>query len=236
MLNFLFPILDNINDGRFVRHIVVNCLRVFAVIHALAGLVAVIAVLKLAFNAAAPASVSMAGLFLAALFVAAAACMMQILLYRATHIAQFSQGDYIFIGIASQLQRMLGELLATFFVTLGLAAFLVAIVAGSAGGGLEEVLPGPFGRMATSGFGGFGALLLALTFAFAFLMAGYLAGEFLQFVTDVAGDVRRIAFAPAASPLSAFNARICTKCGCAVAPGNAFCTECGFPIAKVVNA
>jgi hypothetical protein len=244
MLTFFFPILDYLNNGPLVRRIVVICLRVFAGIGILAGVAAVIAALKLAFMAGTPTSVSFAGLLLAALFLGSAACVAQVCLYRGAKIGTLEPGRYIFIGIAAHLCRMAGEIMATVLATLGVAAFLTAVVAGSSVGPLEEILPGPFGRMASSGFSGFVALLFALALAFADLVLGYLLAEGLKLCTDVAVDVRSLAFSSGReafavsgpTPSSASMGVVCSNCGSRVEPGNGFCTSCGLPVARTAHA
>lgn len=239
MLNFFFPIFDYLNNGPFVRRIVTICLQVCAVIAALAGIAAAIAVLKLAFMAGAPAAVSFAGFILAALFIAAGACVAQICLYRSARIGSIEPGHYIFIGIAAHLIRMSGEIAATIVATVGVGAFLAAVVAGSAMGPLDDVLPGPLGRMSTSGFGGMVVLLFCLAIAFGTLVAGYLLAEGLQLCTDVAVDVHSLSLTgyadglPVTFPRSdARSARTsCSRCSGGVEPGNAFCTACGSPVA-----
>jgi hypothetical protein len=244
MLRFFFPILDYLNNGPFVRRIVVISLSVFAGIAALAGVAAVITALKLAFMAGAPTSVSFAGLTLAALFIGAGACVAQICLYRGVKIGMLEPRQYIFIGIAAHLYRMAGEILATLFATVGVAAFIAAVIAGSAMGPMGELLPGPFERMSGSGFGGFMAMLLAFAIAFAALVAGYLVAEGLQLCTDVAMDVRSLAFGPSREAFPATGPTAgaapsgiaCPHCGARVEAGNVFCTSCGQPATRAANA
>lgn len=243
MLNIFNRLLDRINDGRFVGGIVAICLKVFAGIAALGGLVAVIATLKLAFNAGVPTSVTMAALVIAALFVAAAGCVAQICLYRGARVAQLGDSEYPVIGIAAELCRMAGEVGATLITVLGLATFVAAVMAGQMIGDLSEVLPGPFGRLATSGFGAFIALLLSAALAFIFLVGWYLYSEALQLCVNVAADVRQSADRPArlvageagTAPYSAasMSARTrCANCATELVVGNAFCTHCGQTVAQ----
>ncbi|MDQ2776700.1 MAG: zinc ribbon domain-containing protein [Acidobacteriota bacterium] len=233
MLKFLYPILDSISEGPFIRQVLKYCLRVFAGIMALVGLIALIAILKLSFSQAVPTSVSIAGLAIACLFVAATVCQIQIFLYRAGRIEALPPTRYTVIPAAVQLLRLAGEVLATSICTLGIAAFIASIMAGEAGPILAEVLPGPFGRVSGSGFGGFVALLFALVAAFTFLVIFYLIAEGLQLTLDVADDVRSVAdtgpaFSPAApSTLPAAEGRPCSSCRSLVPAGNAFCNICG---------
>ena len=242
MLTFFFPILNYLNDGPFVRRIVVICLRVFAGIAALAGVAAVIGALKLAFSTGAPTSVSFAGILLAALFVGSAAFVAQICLYRGARIAVLEPRQYIFINIAAHLVRMAGEIVAAVMVTLGVSSFVAAVIAGSQMGALEGVLPGPFGQLASgSGFMGLVALIFALLVAFTILVAGYLVAEGLQLYTDVAVDVRSMVTSPferayAGNVRPSLSWSVCPNCKTKVEAGNTFCTSCGSPVAQAANA
>ena len=230
-MRFLYPILDSISEGPFVRQVLKSCLRVFAGVMALVGLIAVIAILKLSFSQAVPTSVTMAGLAMACLFVGATICEIQIFLYRAAKIDALPATRYSVIPAAAHLLRLVGEALATLICTLGLAAFVASVVAGEAGPMLMEVLPGPFGRASGTGFGGFIVFLFALAAAFTALVFFYLFAEGLQLTVDVADDVRYMA---EAGPVRAVSDEVrgamghtCSSCRAQVPAGNAFCNLCG---------
>lgn len=227
-MTFLFPLLDRLSDGRYISQIVVFCIRGMAALVALSWLLALLGVLKFTFSPAAPGSASIAGVAIAALFVAAALAMIQVLLYRSAKVAQLQAGAYVLIGIAAHLVRMFAEIVAAFVITVGGSTFIAGVLAGAAAGQIAYVIPGPFGSLAASGgVGGFAALLVAMTLAFTIIIAGYLGAEFLEIIPGMAIDVRR---------LTGNGIQICRNCEGSFPESDLFCTVCGTPVRTAVPA
>ncbi len=256
ILNFFYPVLDALSDGRVIRKIVIWALRILAVLVLLGGLYAFVEILRVGFRSGAPAEVAIGGLLLALIFVGAVGCVAQILLYRAGKIEGLTDTTFTVIPIVSILFRAAGEIYATLGVSVGVGGCLFIWLTRSspfeALRGLSGLLPSaPAGGSFVDGLA-FLAYLCVMSFVM--LMLFYFLAECTLLWADVAHNMRLLRghFVPspapaavAAPPPVAAAAAIppapaaplfpptpppaprCPACGAELEAGSGFCGNCG---------
>lgn len=253
-LNFFYPVLDALNDGRVIRRAVGIALQIIAVFTLAAGAIGIITILKFAFASGTSTESTIGGLLYAAIFGAMAISVFQIFRYRAGHIAQLGESPFTVMPIVSILFRCVGEVYATFLVGFGVGAFVLALFAADAATfliGQLGVLPGMPSRSPGVGLlGGLGSLALFAVLAFASLLFFYFLAEATLVASDVARNIRLLveakptglhaatggivgAVVANASDPHEPGTRTCPACSAEIMEeGTMFCTSCGARLAS----
>lgn len=253
-LNFFYPVLDALNDGRIIRRAVGIALQVIAVFTLAAGAIGIVTILKFAFASGTSTEATIGGLFYAAIFAAMAISVFQVFRYRAGHIARLGESPFTVMPIMSILFRCVGEVYATLLVGFGVGAFVLAIFAADAAGfliGQLGVLPGlPSPSAGVGLLGGLASLALFALLAFGSLVFFYFLAEATLVASDVARNIRLLveakptglhattgaavgAIGANASLSGGPAARTCPACSAEVVEeGTVFCTSCGARLAS----
>ena len=255
-LNFFYPVLDALNDGRVIRRAVGIALQVIAVFTFTAGAIGIITILKFAFASGTSTEATIGGLLYAAIFAAMTISVFQVFRYRAGHIAELGESPFTVMPIMSILFRCVGEVYATILVGFGAGAFVLALFAADAAGfliGRLDVLPGvPSGSPGVGLLGGLASLALFAVLAFGSLVFFYFLAEVTLVASDVARNIRLLveakpglrattgaavgaveAIEATASMSGQPSARTCPACSAEVVEeGTVFCTSCGARLAS----
>lgn len=183
-------------ESSFVRPLPI-VLQVGAVVVLLAGLLAVIQILKLAFQMQ-EATATIGGLLLAVLMAAALFGVAQIYLYRAQSIRELEDSPFTVIPILSILFRTTGEAYAVFAVAFGVGGCLFTWLSGMSPrmllAAMGDFLPPMLGGAGGSSFvDGLMFLVFMVLAAFASLVAFYALAELVIVLVDIAINVRRVA-------------------------------------------
>jgi hypothetical protein len=188
---FFYAVLDALSDGGVIRKGVVVCLKVGAVLCALAGLLGALTVLTNALHGT--GGMALGGVLFAVLILLTAACVGQICWHRAKAVAALQSGtSYTVIPIFAILSRASGEAAATALVGIGAGAcFFFWLSPEGAAASLQGV---PFLAQlpAESGFlSGIILLVYLATLGFAALILGYLWAECMMLLVNIEQNTRR---------------------------------------------
>ncbi len=186
---FFYPILEALNDGRFIRKCVIIALKVLAVIVALGGLMSALGIL----TTMSRGSGTVGGILLAIMILASAACVAQVYWYRAGSVAALGHSHYTVIPIFAILSRAGGEAAATGLSGLGVGLCLALWLSpdfGSLGQGIPYL-----GMVAGAGgfIGGIIALVYCAVIGFSALILGYLWAECIMLLVDIEQNTRATA-------------------------------------------
>ncbi|HUM03985.1 MAG TPA: hypothetical protein VLT90_00905 [Terriglobales bacterium] len=190
-------VLGALAQGKFIRNTVAIVMQVAAVVILLAGLLAVIQMLKLAFQISA-ATATIGGLLVAVLIAAAVFAVAQIYLYRAQTVRELEESPFTIIPILSILFRTTGESYAVLAVAFGLGGCLFTWLSGMSPrmllAGMGDFLPP---MLAAGGSGqsfvdGLMFLVIMVLAAFGSLVLFYALAELVIVLVDIALNVRRL--------------------------------------------
>ncbi len=228
VLNFFYPVLDALSDGRIIRKTVIWVLRVLGVLVFAGGLLAVFALLRFAFqfaeNGTQGAGTLAGGLLFALILLAGVAAITQIHFYRATSVEALGESGYTVLSIVSILFRTAGEIYATLGVVVGVGGCLFMWLARfnplQMLGGFGTLLPAV--RAENTMVGGLFFLIYLAVSSFTFLMLSYFLAELTLVVVEIARNLRNQAHA---GPEPA--GRRCPSCALANQLAARFCTHCG---------
>jgi len=205
-LNFFYPVLDALSDGRVIRKTVVWVLRILAVLVVLGGLYAFINILKFSFQAPA-AEATIGGLLLGLIFLAAVVCVAEILWYRSGKVDELSDTTFTVIPIVSILFRAVGEIYATLGTAVGVGGCFFIWFAKTSPffmlPGLGPLMPSaPAGE---SFLGGLGFLAYLCVMSFLLLVLFYFLAESTLLWVDIAHNMRTLRqhFVPTPQPVAA---------------------------------
>lgn len=242
-MDFLFPLLRALNDGRVLRGATGVSLGLCAVLVGLAGLVAFVGVLKASFSPGTSGEATLGGLLAAAIVLVGTVAAVQVLRFHVAELERLSLARFVVIPIASLIFRVIGELYAVGSLALGLSAFAMLTIAPSlafsAGLGFP-FMPGlPTSGGALAGVTAFGSTAIL---GFAVLMLFYLFAEAAVVVADSANQLNAISTflreGPAVAPPSSRETPVarpellaCSRCGTPNEPPNQFCERCGWRLA-----
>lgn len=251
ILNFFYPVLDAMSDGRVIRKTVVWALRILAVLVLLGGLYVFINILR--FSLQAPgAEATLGGLLLAVIFIGAIGCVAQILVYRAEKVEGLTDTTLTVLPIVSIVFRAMGEVYATLGAAVGVGGCFFIWLARTSPFYVLEGLGGliPTGPAAEGFLGGLAFMAYLCVMSFLLLVLFYFLAECTLLWADVAHNMRLLrahfvpgptpAAAPPAAPFQAAAAPAppavppppppapqCPYCGADIEPGSAFCGNCG---------
>ena len=189
-------ILGALAQGKVIRNTIAIVMQVAAVVVLLGGLLAVIQILKLAFNMPA-ATATIGALFLAILVAAALFGVAQIYLYRAQSVRDLEDSAFTVIPILSILFRTTGEAYAVFAVAFGVGGCLFTWLSGMSPrmllAGMGDFLPPMLAGGGSSAFvDGLLFLVVMLIAAFGSIVAFYALAELVIVLVDIAMNVRNI--------------------------------------------
>lgn len=233
---FFDPVLNALTDGKVIRKTIAWILQILGVLAALAGLLAVIQVLKFSFQTHS-AEATIGGLFLAMVFSVAVACVAQILFARAKSVKGLGDSPFTVIPIVSLMLRAIGEMYATLGLAIGIGGcvFLWLARANPLGllGGFDSFMP----SLPSEGtfLGGLVFCVLMAFVSFVVLLVFYFSAEAMVVVVDIAKNTRSLATA-GIPPLpggrepgfkAAPSGPRCARCSSILEPGSRFCQECG---------
>ena len=206
ILNFFYPVLDALSDGRVIRKTVVWVLRILAALVLLGGLYVLINILKISFQVPA-AEATIGGLLLGLIFIFAVACVAQILWYRSGKVDELTDTTFTVIPIVSILFRAVGEIYATLGVSVGVGGCLFIWFAKTSPyyllRGFGELLPSAPGG--DTFLGGLAFMAYLCVASFLFLVLFYFLAESTLLWVDVAHNMRllRQHFVPSPQPVAA---------------------------------
>jgi hypothetical protein len=194
---FFYPILEALNDGRFIRKCVIIALKVLAVIVALGGLLTALGIFTTMSRGSGAGLLG--GILLAIMILASAACVAQVYWYRAGSVAALGHSHYTVIPIFAILSRAGGEAAATGLSGLGVGLCLglwLSPDVGSLGQGIPYL-----GMVAGAGgfIGGIIALVYCAVIGFSALIFGYLWAECIMLLVDIEQNTRATAPNPGKS-------------------------------------
>jgi hypothetical protein len=187
-------VLRSLSEGQIIRSSIAIVLQVAAALVLVAGLFALIQILKFSFQFPS-ATATIGGLFVAVLIVAATFAVSQICLFRAQSIRELEDSPFTVVPILSILFRTTGETYAVVAIAVGV------------GGCIFTWLSGLNPRLLLSGIGEFmpsipaggetfldGLIFLATlaAAAFASLVVFYALAELVVVMVDIAINVRRL--------------------------------------------
>lgn len=190
-------VLGSLAQGKFIRTTVAIAMQVAAVVVLLAGLLAVIQILKLAFNMP-EATATIGALFLAIRVAAALFGVAQIYLYRAQSVRDLEDSPFTVIPILSILFRTTGEAYAVFAVAFGIGGCLFTWLSGMSPrmllAGMGDFLPPMLAGGGSSPFvDGLLFLVVMVMAAFGSIVAFYALAELVIVLVDIAINVRHMA-------------------------------------------
>lgn len=199
---FLYPVLDSLNSGGFIRNAVGIAIQIAGAFFLLTGLIACFGVLSIAFKGE-QAKAAFGLVVFAVILLAGLAAIAQVFWYRAAAIKAIDNSSgFVIMPIVSQLFRLTGEVYATLAVCLGiggcLAMWLADINPMGALGGFGPTLPTMMGRSAfgggESGFmGGLSLAVMGCLGGFAMLVFFYFLAELSIVTASIARDMRALA-------------------------------------------
>jgi hypothetical protein len=195
VLGITRTVLRALSEGKVIRNAIATVMQVGAVLVLLAGLLALIQILKLSF-ALSSATATVGGLVVAICVAGAVFAIAQIYLFRAQSVRELEDSPFTVVPILSILFRTTGETYAVLALSLGVGGCIFTWFSGmslrSLLGGLGDAIPGM-----PSGGGSFldGLILLATLAAVAFLalVLFYAAAELVVVTVDMAINIRKIA-------------------------------------------
>jgi hypothetical protein len=203
---FLYPVLDSLNTGGFIRKVVATAIQIAGAFFLLTGLIACFGVLAGAFRGEQPAKVMFGLVLFALILLAGLAAVAQVFWYRASAIKSIDNSSgFVIMPIVSQLFRMTGEIYATLAVCIGIGGCLAMWFAdinplGMLGGFGPSLMMGPMGGSSFGGGGGSGGFMAGLTLAvmgclggFAMLVVFYFLAELSVVTASIARDMRALA-------------------------------------------
>jgi len=196
ILGITRSVLGALAQGKFIRNTIAIVMQVAAVVVLLGGLLAVIQVLKMAFQIPA-ATATIGGLLVAVLLAAAVFGVAQIYLYRAQSIRDLEESPFTVIPILSILFRTTGESYAVMAVAFGIGGCLFTWLSGLSPrmllAGMGDFLPPMLAGGGQSFVDGLMFLVFMVVAAFASLVAFYALAELVVVLVDIAINVRRLA-------------------------------------------
>lgn len=205
-LNFFYPVLDVLSDGRVIRKTVVWVLRILALLIVLGGLYVFINVLKLSFQVPS-AGATIGGLLLGLIFLAAVVCVAQILLYRSGKVDELTDVTFTVIPIVSILFRAVGEIYATLGAAVGVGGCLFIWFAQASPFELLTGLGGllPSAPAGATFLGGIGFMAYLCVTSFLVLVFFYFLAESTLLLVDIAHNMRSLRqhFVPSPQPVAA---------------------------------
>lgn len=189
---FFYPVLDALNDGRFIRSCVTVALKVLAVLVALGGLLAALSVITTSLRLGSGGS-ALGGILFALFILGTAACVAQIGWYRSGSVAALDNPRNTLIPIFSILSRASGEVIATSCAGIGVGACLFLWLSGEGPlGGLQQGIPFLGQIPSESGFlGGIFVLVYLAVVGFSALILGYFWAEFIMLLVDIERNTRK---------------------------------------------
>jgi hypothetical protein len=192
----VYPVIDALNSGTFIRSAISLALKIAGGFFALSGLIALAGLLKVAFSESLPAVATLGFLLFAVICFGALAICVQIMWYRAESIGNLDNtSGFVIMPIVSILLRMVGEIYATLLVALGVGAGL-AIWLGQVNPltFFSGFTPGLLSATTSTGFmGGLTLAALGCLGGFAFLIAFYFLAELAIVLASIARDMRALA-------------------------------------------
>lgn len=190
---FFRTVLRALDEGKVIRVSITLALRILAVVTILGGLYLLVDILKTSFQL--PTQGAVGGLLFALIFLAAIACVAQVLLYRANGVKELGDSPFTIIPIVSTLFRMAGEIYATWLAALGVGGCIFVWFSGFSPtqllGPLGETLPSaPSGSTFLTGIS---FLVLCALMAFLGLVAFYFLAEATLVIVDITRNLRQLA-------------------------------------------
>ena len=202
VLSLTERVIGALSQGKVIRTVVANVLRLLAAAILLAGIYGIIELLKVSFRL--PTQGTIGGLIATITFAAAIFASSQIIFLRADTVRDLGDSQYTVMPILTILLRAAGEVYAVFTALTGLGGCAFIWLSGISPAG---ILPG---AGAVSPFsGGGGTFLDGLIFLIALALFGFAGLVFFYFLAEVIGvlhemarDVRSLAknSIPAAAP------------------------------------
>ena len=193
---FLYPVLDSLNSGSFIRRAISLALKIGGGFMALTGLIGLAGLLKIAFGASLPASATLGFLLFTLVCLGALAACLQILWYRAESVSNIEDSTgFVVMPIVSILFRVAGEIYATLLISLGVGGCL-AIWLGQvnpldyARGFAPSLLSG---GSSTGFMGGVSLAAFGCLGGFATLIGFYFLAELSIVLASIARDMRVVA-------------------------------------------
>ncbi len=186
----LVPVFRALDDGRIVRGVCASAFRIVGVLLGLAGIWAIVAVLRAGFQLGST-SATVGTLVFALLLAAGFFGAMQSIFYRAGTLAQLEPSPYAVIPVVSVVFRTLGEVYASFGAAIALGGCISIWLAQFNPVTLLDFGASLFPRSGAENF--VGGLLYLITVAFASfvaLLACYFVAEALYVLMSIARDVR----------------------------------------------
>jgi len=192
----LYPVLDSLNSGSFIRRAISLALQIGGGFMALTCLIGLAGLLKVAFGESLPAAATLGFLLFTLVCLGALVACLQIIWYRAKSIRDIGNGTgFVVMPIVSILFRLAGEIYATLLILLGLGGCL-AIWLGQvnpldfAGGLTPSLLRG---GSSTGFMGGVSLAAFGCLGGFATLIAFYFLAELSIVLASIARDMRALA-------------------------------------------
>lgn len=226
---FYFPVLRALSNGKIIRFVAALALRIQAALAILGGLFLVVITLKGGFASYVPASVTIGAVISAVLILVCSLAIAQVMYFRSNSILGLQDGPYTIIPILSINLRCVGEVYATFLVTMAVGGCLLAWLTGGARGLFMSPLT-PFLRdfsgISDNNFlSGLLFLVLMLFGAFGALLLFYFLAEAVVVLVDMANNIRQLV--PSGMHATVIAKERCIQCGTELAPSSAFCDNCG---------
>ncbi len=199
-LLFLYPVLDSLNTGGFIRKVVATAIQITGAFFLLAGLIACFGVMSMAFKGEPKSAFGL--ILFAVILLAGLAAVAQIFWYRAAAIKAIDNSSgFVIMPIVSQLFRLTGEVYATLMVCLGvggcLAMWFADINPMAALGGFGPSLPmmgrSSFGGGEAGFMGGLSLGVMGCLGGFAALVFFYFLAELSVVTASMARDMRALA-------------------------------------------
>lgn len=200
---FLYPVLDSLNTGGFIRKSVAIAIQFAGGFFLLAGLIACFGVLSISLKAERGA---FGGFLFSVILLAGLAAVGQVFWYRAAAIRSIDNSSgFVIMPIVSHLFRLSGEVYACLAVCIGIGGCLAIWLSGASPmgmlGGFGPTLPmmggGGMGMMDGRGEGGFmsGLWLAAMGClgGFGALVFFYFLAELSIVTASIARDMRALA-------------------------------------------
>ncbi len=190
-LSFFRPILDSLNEGKVIRSTIVNSLKILSILSVVGGIYLLVDVLKVSFQF--PTEGTIGGIIFSAILLASIITVAQILLYRATSIAQIHESPFTVLPVCSILVRAFGEVYSTLGLGIGMGGCIFIWLSKDNPlyyvGDLSKMFPSMIPEMSLLG----GILFLAYSALMSFIVfvVSYFLGEAIMLLSDAARNGHR---------------------------------------------
>lgn len=238
-LNYLFPFLNKLDNGAFIRKIIKTLLKFAGWVFLIGGVILSLVFLIQSFSSSSITIGSILAFLLVALVIISLGyTISQIHFYHAKNINELPDSPFTITPIIIQIIRMTGEILATFIISAGLISFILIVFMANSDSSVfyqfriffPSIISGPY------------AILISIALAFTCILIFYFISEIYNVLIDIAINVRLLNTTIAnIKTQSAYTAvaigkeqeeivHKCPSCNADIHDTDLFCENCGLKL------